>query len=38
MLQQSHSACSGYGTTEDGIDYWLVKNIWSPYWVGCGAL
>jgi cathepsin L len=24
---------SGYATTEDGQDYWLVKNIWSPYWV-----
>ncbi|GAB4818605.1 hypothetical protein N2152v2_005651 [Parachlorella kessleri] len=23
---------SGYGTTEDGTDFWLVKNIWSPYW------
>lgn len=23
---------SGYGTTEDGVDYWLVKNIWSPFW------
>jgi hypothetical protein len=24
---------SGYGTTDDGLDYWLVKNIWSPFWV-----
>eukprot|EP00887_Chlorella_sp_A99_P000277 scaffold13.g277.t1 len=23
---------SGYGTTEDGQDFWLVKNTWSPYW------
>lgn len=23
---------SGYGTTDNGEDYWLVKNIWSPYW------
>ena len=25
---------SGYGTAADGTPYWLVKNIWSPYWVG----
>ena len=23
---------SGYATTDDGQDYWLVKNIWSTYW------
>ncbi len=23
---------SGYGTTEDGHDYWLVKNTWSSLW------
>eukprot|EP00891_Asterochloris_glomerata_P000653 jgi/Astpho2/653/Aster-x0947 len=23
---------SGYGTTEDGQDYWLVRNTWSTYW------
>lgn len=23
---------SGYGTTDDGKDYWIVKNVWSPYW------
>jgi len=22
----------GYGTTEDGIDYWTVRNSWSTYW------
>lgn len=23
---------SGYGTAEDGTEYWLVKNMWSNYW------
>jgi C1A family cysteine protease len=23
---------SGYGTTLDGRDYWLVKNTWSTLW------
>lgn len=23
---------SGYGTTEEGHDYWLVKNTWSSLW------
>ena len=27
-------ARSGYATSEDGEPYWLVKNIWSPFWVG----
>ncbi len=22
----------GYGTTKEGIDYWLVRNSWSKLW------
>ncbi len=22
----------GYGTTQEGIDYWLVRNSWSKLW------
>lgn len=23
---------SGYGVADDGEDFWLIKNMWSPYW------
>mmetsp|Transcript_15664 Transcript_15664/g.46224 ORF Transcript_15664/g.46224 Transcript_15664/m.46224 type:complete len:116 (-) Transcript_15664:166-513(-) len=22
----------GYGTSDDGKDFWLVKNMWSKFW------
>jgi hypothetical protein len=28
----------GYGTTEDGQDYWLMKNMWSKFWGNDGYM
>ncbi|KAG1677754.1 hypothetical protein FOA52_001066 [Chlamydomonas sp. UWO 241] len=28
----------GYGTTDDGQDYWLMKNMWSKFWGNDGYM
>ena len=32
-LQINHAVqLNGWGTTEDGIDYWIGRNSWGTYW------